>query len=40
MKDLGLAPNTVRTNAVDLIRIVREGPDAEISKWWDGSRAC
>jgi hypothetical protein len=38
-KDLGLAPDAVRTKAVDLVGIVEEGPDAEVGKGRYGTRA-
>lgn len=35
-KDLGLAPDAVRAKAINLIGVLSERPDAEVSKWRDG----
>ena len=35
MKDLGLAPDTVGTKAMNLIGVVDEDPDTEVSEWWN-----
>ena len=38
MKNLGLAPDTVGTKAMNLVGVVDEDPDTEVSERWDTRR--